>query len=127
MNLLLLLMATGVASDNFGKGENNLEYRAFRGSWTNDFRFIELPLLSEVRSGVVMNVLGSGRIVAMETRLLGWRLLAGFVVVVGGPIAMETRLGLSREFVFEAVVSFEVFSLLSMAAAAEFFRVVNLW
>jgi hypothetical protein len=60
MNLLLLLMAVGVVSAallDSGNGENNLEYRAFRGSFTNDCRPIALPSLNreaEVWSGVVM-------------------------------------------------------------------------
>jgi hypothetical protein len=60
MNLLLLLIAVGVVSGallDSGNGENNLEYRAFRGSLTNDCRPIALPFLNreeEVWSGVVM-------------------------------------------------------------------------
>ena len=60
MNLLLLLMAVGVVSTavlNSGNGENNLDYRAFRGSLTNDCRPIALPCLNreaELWSGVVI-------------------------------------------------------------------------
>lgn len=51
MNLLLLLLkAVGVVSAalllDSGKGENNLEYLAFRGSLTNDCRPIPLPFLN---------------------------------------------------------------------------------
>ena len=61
MNLLLLLMAAvGVVSPavlNSGIGENNREYRAFRGSLTNDCRPIAVPFLNreaELWSGVVI-------------------------------------------------------------------------
>lgn len=60
MNLLLLLMAIGVVSAALlvsGNGENNLEYRAFRGSLTNERRPSALSFLNleaELWSGVVM-------------------------------------------------------------------------
>lgn len=75
MNLLLHLMAVGVLSGavlNSGKGENNLEYLAFRGSLTSDCLPTALPFWCRERSGVVIcEFVLSGRRVAMDTRLLG--------------------------------------------------------
>lgn len=115
MNLLLLFIATGVVSDaplNSGIGEKSLEYRAFLGSFTNDCRFTELALFKKelVRRGVDKCRLDSGRRVAMETRLLGWKTCP----VEGGgarAAAMEIRLGFIKLLVFTAAPALAMFSL----------------
>lgn len=71
---------------------------------------------AEVRSGVVMSeevVVESGRNVAMETRLLGWKTCV--VDGAGGLTAMETLLGLARSSMFLLSV-LAVFSFPSMEA-----------
>lgn len=114
MNLLLLFIATGVLSDaplNAGIGEKSLEYRAFRGSFTDDCRLTELAFCKRelARRGVDMSKLDSGRRVAMETRLLGWKTCP----VEGGarPVAMEIRLGFIKLLVFAAAPALAMFSL----------------
>lgn len=114
MNLLLVFIATGVVSDapfSPGIGEKSLEYRAFRGSFTNDCRLTELLFGKRelVRRGVDNCTLDSGWRVAMETRLLGWKTCP----VEGGarPVAMEIRLGFIKLLLFAAAPGLAMFSL----------------
>lgn len=109
-NLLWLLIKVGVVStDDAAIGANNLEYRAFL--W---FRNIDccwtllLPMVdweAEIWSEFVMSEVVSGRSVATETRLLGWRSCA-FDGAGGGLTAMDDLLlGFAIEFIL-AMFSF---------------------
>lgn len=94
INLLLLLAEIGVVSTDVGliagNGANKFEYRPL---WLLMAADTLLPLANlevEVRSGVVISDVGSGRSVAMETLLLGLRICV--VDCTGGLIAMEALL-----------------------------------
>lgn len=75
--LNLLLRAIGVASTCCGNGEDTLEVRqTLCGSQTKDWRPMARSGLSRAEgfgSGVDMLELDSGRKVAMEALLLGWK------------------------------------------------------
>lgn len=97
INLLLLLIEFGVVSIEVvlisGNGANKFEYRPLL--WF---------LITEVRSGVVISDVGSGRNVAMETLLLGWRSCAVDCTCTGGLMAMDTLLlGLAKPSMFVVI------------------------